>query len=243
MVSLINRITVFVVPLLLMFSCSLKVTYLKDVPIETSKVLDISKRTDYSFIIYPLEDATGPEYAYLHPVSWIPVIHLFYFSNYTNHPEDWMQEIANTGTFGDAFPYFLARACKDMGLTPKDVAISSAMNNRTDIKDYDYAIKGKITKAQLKAETNIIPLAFLSIFGVPSSFYKYDLEIEIIVVRGNDPNKPILQKKYTYENHAEHNGGWGGAGRRVVPRLFFSALKEVLPKIVEDIGTTVSGQK
>ncbi len=228
---------------LLTTGCSVRALQLESQPMTFTGSIDPSHQSDKKLLIYPLEERRGAEYSYIFPSSWIPVVNFFHIGGDNKYPETSGAINSSQGgsaaiLVGDlsaAFPYLLANAIREMRLTPNATPIEQ-VNSKTDLRTFDYIVRGKLTKSRLEMHYNLIPLAVLGILGMPYTFYNSEFEIEVSISSAANPDVALLTKTYTHKDSRVQGLYYNHDARY---QLFVGVLEKMLPDMVTDLSAQI----
>jgi len=220
--------------------CSWRAEQLKSQPLINSSNVSFEKETDKSFLVYAFDDLRGAEYAYHYPTSFIPPVMFFHVGSYNKYPGQagiliasrGGRTVVSVGALDTSIPYLLCDMMRDMKLTVH-AAPTDSVNTSADLASFDYVVKGKINKTKFSQHANPVPLACLSILGVPFIFTSYSMEIEVSVFSKNDVKTPLMQKTYTFKDSTPVGLYYN---QSAAFDMFIAGLEERLPDVVKDIS-------
>ena len=223
--------------------CGVRAQALKSQPLAHAESVDAALQTDRKFLIYPFEDLRGGEYGYLYPTSLIPLVNFFHIGDYTNYPEQGAillssqggRPTVTVGAMDSAMPFLLAEMMRKMRLT-NNVTPLEGINTKTDLKSFDYIVRGKLRATTYEWHMNIIPLCILGILGVPYVFPNFELAYEVTVVSAAKPETPIFQETYAFSDSTVVGLYYN---QSAAYDMFVAGLEDTLPRVVQDIAVAV----
>ncbi len=236
------RIATFGVALALS-GCGVRAQALKSQPLAFAESVEAPLQTDKRFLIYPFEDLRGGEYGFLYPTSLIPVVNFFHIGNYTNYPEQGAillssqggRPTVTVGAMDSAMPFLLAEMMRKMRLT-NNVTPLEGLNTKTDLKSFDYIVRGKLRATTYELHINIIPLAILGLLGVPYQFPNFELAYEVTVTSAARPDTPIFQETYAFSDSTVIGLYYN---QSAAYDMFVAGLEDTLPRVVQDVAVAV----
>jgi hypothetical protein len=221
---------------LLATACSIPAQSLRTITIPPSGEKVIA--TDKSFLIYPFEDERGVEAGLFPFIDFVPGVDMIYSHVYARYPETSGllrgnvdgRSVVTTGELPHAMPYMLGTLFRQMGFATAWAALDEVDPQR-DLKTFDYVIRGRLKSTRLHLAGNFLPLAFLSVLGLPCVFVDYRIEYEVVLSKNGGGE---LMRK-TYEWSGKKAVGiyyhWTAAYD-----LFVEGLSRTLPRVVGDLA-------
>jgi hypothetical protein len=156
-----------------------------------------------------------------------------YRSEYTNAYVQRGKHGSSTVHYGwlpNDLPYLLARS-----LPGENVVVADALPDAGANASWDYVIEGRLLTTRHTGWVHL-GLAFLSAFGTPGRFERYELAYELSLYSTSSPGQPLLTRAYAFDDRVTIGLYYG---RKRAERLPLRALESVLADSARDLVAEV----
>ncbi len=135
------------------------------------------------------------------------------------------------GSLPHALPFLIARS-----LPGDNVRIADALPDAGANGQWDYIVDGRLLQTRDTYRSGAV-WVYAAPLGVPTAVRRYQMSYELSIFEGDDPDHPILSRKYAFDERVSM--GLYRSGRRA-NELPLHALQTIVARSAEDLVLEVA---